>query len=169
MRGNGLAFAKAGKAVARATADRVLGGFLDRVRTVNRRDELAFGVHSVIIFGSYLSASERLNDLDIAVELKPKWDDSRYESACKSSTERAGATGRHFPDFLHQLAWPQTEVMLILKNRSRTITFCEWESLFEMEGLRYCVLVGDKKRIAALIKHGCPLEQLPGPKSSQPT
>jgi hypothetical protein len=166
MQGNGLAFAKAGKAVSRATADRVLGNFLVRVTTVNGRRELAFGVESVIIFGSYLSAAKRLNELDIAVELKPKWaDDSTFKSVCKATTDRAEAAGRQFRNFLGLIAWPQNEVMLILKNRCRTITFCNWDSLFQMEDLRYCVLIGNKERIARLIEHGLPVERFPGPKS----
>ena len=170
IKGNALGFAKASKAVSRATADRVLGELLDRVARVNGYCEPAYQVESVIVFGSYLSNVTRLNDLDIAVELVGKWNDNAtFKTACDASTDRAEKTGRRFRDFFEQMAWPRTEVMLILKNRSRTITFCDWESLFEMEGLRYCVLVGDKKRIAALIKHGCPLEQLPGPKSSLPT
>jgi hypothetical protein len=32
---------------------------------------------------------------------------------------------------------------------SRTITLCAWESLVKMEGLQYCVLVGDKARVGA--------------------
>jgi predicted nucleotidyltransferase len=165
MQGNGLAFAKAGKAVSRATADRVLRDFLDRVTTVTRRKELAFSVESVVVFGSYLSDAERFNDLDIAVELKPRWDDSTPEGVRKSSTDRATVAGRHFHDFMDLLAWPENEVMLILKNRSRTITFYEFDSLFEMEGLRYCVVIGNKKRIATLIAHGRPVERLPRPKS----
>jgi hypothetical protein len=170
IKGNAIGSAKASKPVSRVTADRVLGEFLDRVSGVNGHSELAYHVESVIVFGSYLSNARCLNDLDVAVELVPKWnDDATYKTICEGSTARACATGRRFRDFFEPLAWPRTEVMLILKNRSRTITFCEWESLFEMEGLQYCVQIGDKKRIAALIKQGCPLEQLPGPESSVPT
>jgi hypothetical protein len=167
IRGNALGFAKASKAVSRVTTDRVLGEFLDRVSRVNGRTELAYYVESVVVFGSYLSNAERLNDLDIAVELVPQWnDDATFKTVCKASTDRAYATGRRFRDFFEQMAWPRTEVMLILKNRSRTISFCERDSLFKMEDLRYCVLIGNKERIAALIEHGRPVERLPGPKST---
>jgi hypothetical protein len=49
---------------------------------------------------------------------------------------------------------PQIEVFSILKNRSRTISFCEWKSLFEMEGFRYGVVFGEKKRIVGLLTGG---------------
>jgi hypothetical protein len=44
---------------------------------------------------------------------------------------------------VEEVCWPQLEVVSILKNRSRTISFCEWNSLLLMEGLRYCVVFGD--------------------------
>jgi len=76
IRGNALGMAKAGKPVTRASAEEVLRKFLDRVRLVNGRQELAHSVESVVVFGSYLSDAKRLNDLDIAVELRAKWHDA---------------------------------------------------------------------------------------------
>ena len=147
--------AKAGKPVTRASADEVLREFVDRVRIVNGRQELAHSVESAVVFGSYLSDAKRLNDLDIAVELKQKRpDDATYESLRQASLDRAYASGRRFRNVVEEVGWPQLEVLYILKNRSRTISLCEWESLFQMEALRYCVVFGDKKRIAGLLKGG---------------
>ncbi len=155
IKGNALGMAKAGKPVTRASADEVLREFLDRVRAVNERQELAHSVESAVVFGSYLSDAKRLNDLDLAVELKQKRpDDATYERLRKASLDRAYASGRRFRNVVEQVGWPQLEVLYILKNRSRTISFCEWESLLQMEGLRYCVVFGDKKRIAGLLKSG---------------
>ena len=69
IQGNALALAKAGRPVSRATADRVLQEFLDRVKRVNEQSELAYIVESVVAFGSYLTDRTKLNDLDIGVEL----------------------------------------------------------------------------------------------------
>lgn len=137
IRGNALGMAKAGKPVTRASAEEVLRKFLDRVRVVNGRQELAHSVESVVVFGSYLSDAKRLNDLDIAVELRAKWHDDAS-----------------FRNLVEEVCWPQLEVVSILKNRSRTISFCEWNSLLLMEGLRYCVVFGDRRRVAGLLKSG---------------
>ncbi len=51
IKGNALGMAKAGKPVTRASADEVLREFLDRVRAVNGRQELAYGVESAVVFG----------------------------------------------------------------------------------------------------------------------
>jgi predicted nucleotidyltransferase len=155
IQGNALAVAKAGKPVSRESADRVLQEFFDRVKSVNRRSDLAYGVESVVVFGSYLTARTELNDLDIGVELtrrgKIKATDERLQ---KESMARAFANGRRFGNLVEELFWPRTEVLRILKNRSRTISFCEWESLFRMPGLRYRVMLGDRERIAGLMRDG---------------
>jgi len=70
--GNALGMAKAGRPVKRASAGTVLRELLDRVKAVNDREDLAYRVESVVIFGSYLSGAKRVNDLDVAVELKPR-------------------------------------------------------------------------------------------------
>jgi hypothetical protein len=164
--GNALGMAKAGRPVKRASAGTVLWKLLDRVKAVNVRQDLAYRVESVVIFGSYLSGAKRVNDLDVAVELKPRsTDDTSWERLCNASHERAQAAGRRFRNLVEQVGWPQLEVLGILKNRSRTISFCEWKSLLEMEEFHYCAVFGDKERIAGLLKGGQATE-LPGVDSS---
>jgi len=70
-----VGMAKAGRPITGASAERVPGEPLGRVLAVNDRPGLAYGVESMVVFGSYLSKAERLNDLDIPVELKAKRDD----------------------------------------------------------------------------------------------
>ncbi|MGB7437553.1 MAG: hypothetical protein WBR26_20380 [Candidatus Acidiferrum sp.] len=164
MKGNALRLAKASRPITRASAERVLRELLDRVLAVNDRSELAYRVESVVVFGSYLSKTERLNDLDIAVELKARRDDdASFESLRKASMERALASGRRFRNVVEEVGWPQIEVLSILKNRSRTISFCEWKSLVEMEDFRYGVVFGNKKRITGLLKGGHAVDLMENP------
>jgi predicted nucleotidyltransferase len=132
IRGNALGMAKAGKPLKRASAGNVLWELLGRVKAVNDRQDLAYTVESVVVFGSYLSDAKRVNDLDVAVELKPRsTDDATWERLCNASHERAEAAGRRFRNVVEQVGWPQLEVLGILKNRSRTTSFCEWKSLHQ--------------------------------------
>jgi hypothetical protein len=109
-------------------------------------------VESVVVFGSYLSGAKRLNDLDIAVELRAKWhDNASFQNYRNASLDRARARRRRFRNLMEEVCWPQLEVVSILKNRSRTISFCEWNSLLLMEGLCYCVVFGDR-RISGKLK-----------------
>jgi predicted nucleotidyltransferase len=159
IQGNALGMAKAGKPVKRASARKVLREFLQRVKAVNERQDLAYRVESVVVFGSYLSDAEKLNDLDIAVELRARSsDETARERLRLASFERAHAAGRRFRNVVDKVGWPQCEVFAILKSESRTISLCEWQSLFEMEDFRYWVVLGDKERIAGLLKGGQAVE-----------
>jgi hypothetical protein len=155
IQGNAFGMANAGKPVSRESAEKVLREFLNRVRTVNERDDLAYRIGSVIVFGSYLSSAIQLNDLDLSAELIGKWtDDASYHAACQGSMERAHASRRQFRNLVDEISWPRTEVLLFLKNRSRTISLCDWDSLQKMPKFQYSVLLGDNARIAAFIKDG---------------
>jgi predicted nucleotidyltransferase len=125
------------------------------VKRVNEQSELAYIVESVVVFGSYLTDRTKLNDLDIGVELTRRGKEKATgKKLQKERIARAFACGRRFGNLIEELFWPRTEVLLILKNRSRVISFCEWESLFQMPGLRYRVLHGNSERIAGLIRDG---------------
>src|SRR5579862_8083868 len=147
MAGNAFGMAKAGKPILRASAERILREFLDRVGRANLRSEFAFNVESVVLFGSYLSDCAHVNDLDLAIELKSKASDERTSEQLWKE-RLAAARGRRFANLTEEIGWPETEILMFLKNRSRTISLCHWQSLFDMPDLRYCVLVGDEQRIA---------------------
>ena len=145
----------ASKPVSRESTENVVREFLERVNAVNERHDLAHRVESVIVFGSYLSEVSRLNDLDLSVELVGNgMNDASHRALREASIDRALASGRRFRNAVDEIFWPRTEVLSLLKNRSRTISFCEWDSLKDMPKLRYRVLFGDRSRIAAFIKDG---------------
>lgn len=123
MKGNSLAMATAARPVTRATAERALAQFLDRVSTVNAEEEFAFRVECVVVFGSYLTSATELNDLDLLVDLAARYGYStRQELLEQASVARAIRSGRRFRDSLEQVIWPRMEVEYFLKNRSRTLS-----------------------------------------------
>ena len=123
MKGNSLAMATAARPVTRATAERALAQFLDRVSTVNAEEEFAFRVERVVVFGSYLTSATELNDLDLLVDLAARYGNStRQQLLEQSSVARAIRSGRRFRDSLEPLIWPRMEVEHVLKNRSRTLS-----------------------------------------------
>src|SRR6266516_5848085 len=75
LAGSTLAQAYAAKPLQRATAERKLSDFLGRVRRINEDDYYLYRVKKVLIFGSYLTAAERINDIDVAVDLVHRWQD----------------------------------------------------------------------------------------------
>jgi len=155
-RGHAFANATAAKPISRKTAERVLGEFVDRVDAVNASNEYAFKVKSAVLFGSMLSCVVRLGDVDVAVDLRPRISDSaKFRQQCDRRRHLAEKRGRAFPSVFEWATWPQKEVVLRLKARSRSLSLHEFDQLTGMENLRYRVLVGDASSIASQIPNGC--------------
>jgi len=120
IRGNALSLASAARPFTRAVADRHIAALVERARAINKSQEYLFWVESVAVFGSYLDSSvERLGDLDVAVQLSPRSGGQEFQERCR---ERSAMSGRNFSTYLDSLVWPQTEVLMRLKNRSRVIS-----------------------------------------------
>jgi hypothetical protein len=123
IKGCALCGAKAGKPITRKTADRLVGEFLQRVEDVNACTVYAYRVARATVFGSYLSDRPDLGDIDLAVELTPKWpEEGSYEALTKPRIKAAFAAGRRFRSIHDELGWPQREVVMHLKNGSRAIS-----------------------------------------------
>jgi hypothetical protein len=155
-RGHAFSNATAAKPISRGTAERVLGEFVDRVNAVNASKEYAFIVKSAVLFGSMLSCVERLGDVDVAIDLRPRISDTaKFRQQCDRRRHLAEQRGRAFPTVFEWATWPQKEVVLLLKARTRSLSLHEFDQLTEMENLRYRILVGDASLIASQIPAGC--------------
>lgn len=126
--GSAFAMASIGPGYKIATATRALSDFLGRVHDVNADPYYLYGVKRVGVFGSYLNAPPIVNDVDIAYDLYRKdtkgiaWDVVR-----RQRSREARAAGRQFHIFMEELYWPETEVRLKLKARSRILSLHEYD------------------------------------------
>jgi hypothetical protein len=155
-RGHALTNATAAKPISRGTAERVLREFIDRVNAVNALEEYAFIVKSAVLFGSMLSRMDRLGDVDVAIDLRPRISDSaKFRQQCDRRRHLAEEQGRAFPTVFEWATWPQKEVVLRLKARSRSLSLHEFDQVMGMKNLRYRILVGDASSIAGQIPNGC--------------
>lgn len=121
MPGRALAGARLVPRLSRAKADQLLGEFLKRVAEVNSRNELAYFVREVHIFGSYLNPKAAdLGDLDLAIDLPFRALPGRdlYEYSMK----RADESGRRFGTWIRRLEYAENEVRRILRARSPYIS-----------------------------------------------
>jgi hypothetical protein len=126
-KGLALAQASAAPPLTRATAQRRLEDFLDRVEKVNAGD-YAYRVSKVAVFGSYLSDAPRINDVDVMVDLPARHDDIPDHLAhCKRRIALAKRNGRSFAYYGHEMLWPRHEVLYALKARSQAIAIHVWE------------------------------------------
>lgn len=122
LKGNSLALASAAKPLRRKTAKRKLAEFIERVQTVNSDEYYLYKVAKVILFGSYLTDKDRINDIDVAVEVLPKFEKDEQRKRNKKRIKEAEKNGKWFSSFLDELLYPEMEVLKFLKSRSRAIS-----------------------------------------------
>ena len=123
VQGRRLAEATAAPPLSRATAEKKLAALHARIVVVNREDRFAFRVRRAVVYGSYLTGQERMNDLDVAVTLEPREADAeRHRRRSEKRIALACRAGRRFQNVVEQVAWPQIEVALFLKSGSRGLS-----------------------------------------------
>ena len=103
----------------RAKAEALLNGVLERVEQINARDDLLHWVTEVRVFGSYLTDTDDLGDLDVAVKLQHRpFPDKEAIRAARSKL----AGNRQFRNILEALGFPEQFVLRLIKNRSPRIS-----------------------------------------------
>ncbi len=130
IKGRQLAHATAAKPISRATAERKLSEFLERVKIIRDDPYYLYRVTRVVVFGSYLSGSKDLGDIDLAVRIVHKEGDPDKQRALnKQRCREAEAGGRSFGAFVDRLYWPETEVRRFLKSGSRCFSLHDLEEI----------------------------------------
>jgi predicted nucleotidyltransferase len=159
QKGERLSQGSAAGKMPRTNAERIIERLLGRVAQVNAASDYLFNVATVIVYGSYVRGEALLSDVDIAVELEPKWDvaiitNAEYRSLTDKRVEAARANGRVFPSFLEQLDWPRREVILHLRAQTRGLSLHEladFAGMVKDENFAYVVLQGNANRIAEML------------------
>ncbi len=153
--GHSLAFASAAPRIKRATAEALISGFMDRVRRVNEADGYCYRIGAVVLYGSALSDRQNLGDIDLAIYLTPRVDDSEaFLKLTQAKIHQAYDQGRRFRNLADQVLWPRNEIRMFLKNRKRSISIHDLVELAELvrrKALSYRVLLGDKVAIRELL------------------
>jgi hypothetical protein len=72
--GEKLAQASALSKMPRGRAESILAGLLRRVEAVNATPHYLIRIPTVIVYGSHVRGEAFLSDVDIAVDLEPKWE-----------------------------------------------------------------------------------------------
>lgn len=153
LTGRSLARASGAKRIERVTAEKTLTEFMERVIQSNANQKYLYSVTRVAVFGSYLEDTNRLGDVDVAVDLQPRIPlEGNWVEVFQNHAENSG---RSFATFEDAIDWPRREVSLFLKSRKRSVSIQSWFSFVQMEkskGFQYEVLLGDEKEIALELK-----------------
>ncbi|MEQ8279052.1 MAG: hypothetical protein RMA76_20230 [Deltaproteobacteria bacterium] len=122
--GNRLAASRLSKRLLRSTAERLMAEFMERLHAMNANDEFAYRVDKLVVFGSYLTDSPTLGDIDLGFDLEPRRaDKDEHKAFCSARSMAAQEAGRHFPAFLDWLEWPRVEVCRALRGSCRYLSF----------------------------------------------
>jgi predicted nucleotidyltransferase len=122
-RGNAFAGATAAKPLLRASADKRLKEFIERVEEVRTNPHYLYKVRRVILFGSYLTSKDRINDIDLCVSLVVKEKDKEKQDRLREQRiEEALRQGKSFKTFVDRITWPQVVVLKFIKAKSRSIS-----------------------------------------------
>jgi hypothetical protein len=120
--GNAVAKVSKAKPIKKATAEKALQEFLERVRTVNLESGYLYAVERAVLFGPYLEGAEKIKDVDITVELAAKERNlAKLEAREKKQGDEAEANGKRFKSFVDRRAWSRNKVLAYLKGNSRSL------------------------------------------------
>jgi hypothetical protein len=135
IKGNALANASAARPIKRATAERRLHEFLERVQAVNATSSrYLYRVERVALFGSLLGDGEYVGDVDLAVLLRPTIPDrKKFFPHLQRRGEEGLLAGKTSSDPMDKFTWSETEVWIFLKGSCRALSLCE----FSKEWLRW--------------------------------
>jgi predicted nucleotidyltransferase len=123
IKGNALAHATARKPITRQTADRVVQEFLNRVKKINACDDYVYRIRQVILFGSYLSDTPRLGDIDLSIVVEFRSHDAhKREVQSQERIKSALREGKSFRTVVEQATWPWLEIFHILKGGSPSLS-----------------------------------------------
>jgi hypothetical protein len=112
--GLALAMASFQRPVSRAKAELLVAGLMGRAAAWNADPGKAVWIDRLRIFGSYLTDAPALGDVDVAVELNRR---ARFEDRGQWAAY-VNRSGRVFANLVERVAWPQTEAVQHLRNRS---------------------------------------------------
>lgn len=113
----------------RAKADKEVDEMIARANAINTRDELVFYVNKITAFGSYLSNSDDLGDIDLVINLDVRRPNTKFTN---ESHYRADNSGKSL-DFSSSLDYGRKEVMQLLRARKARLSFV---SASTVEGLK---------------------------------
>jgi hypothetical protein len=140
---NDLAMARFGKPMARAEAERLLEKALIQVQEYNSIKEFPYQIIEVRVFGSYLSDSPVLGDLDLWLLVEEK-DDYKNKNGWELNYQKLNGKGGNL-SIINQLLLPKNELADFIKQGSRKLSV-HLQGMSEFTDLWKTVYIKDGKK-----------------------
>ncbi|MDZ7743746.1 MAG: hypothetical protein U5Q03_18935 [Bacteroidota bacterium] len=120
-KGNRLGNASALPPITTGKATQLLSDLIERAKSINENDDLVYYIESLKVFGSYLSDTEVLSDLDVGFKLSRRYEGDQFMERNQKRIDLALNKGKSFRNFVDEVTWPHTEVIKMLKAGKRYI------------------------------------------------
>lgn len=122
--------AQKSRGILRSTAKNLLESLARRAREANARPEFVYSVARIAVFGSYVSSDkEKLGDLDVAIELVPRY---QGDDLAKAREEAFIQRGPQTSNFVDRYMFAYNEVARYLRNRSACMSLHTYEELVKL-------------------------------------
>lgn len=122
--------AQKSRGILRSTAEKLLEGIVQRAREANARPEFVYSVARIAVFGSYVSSDkENLGDLDVAIELVPRYQGDDFDQAREEAFMQRGPQTSNIVD---RYMFAYNEVARYLRNRSTCVSLHMYEELVSL-------------------------------------
>jgi hypothetical protein len=90
---------------------------------VNNDPNLLYWIDQVLVFGSFLTESEVLGDVDLGLMYTPREEHGiDWSVRCDARVELARANGRNFRLYMDAFMWPMHEILLRLRKGSGSLS-----------------------------------------------
>ncbi len=148
LKGDGLGSAKL-RPISRATAEKTMKGFIERVHAVNADPDYLETITGVIVFGSFISPRQELGDVDVGIQLRRKpIDDDLFMQLAEARRKLAQERGRRFRNISEWPTWPVQEIWVFLKSRARQLSIHDFREVRNLPPFRCKILLGEKRSLA---------------------
>ena len=113
----------------RARADQMIHRLLERTESILQDSNTLYLPTTMVLFGSYLSDKDPIGDVDVAIRLRPRYNDSDTQmNAVRALVDAEVLNGRRFPNLTVKLTWPVIEVLKRLRGRDYPLSFVDLDS-----------------------------------------
>jgi hypothetical protein len=148
VKGNQLASANL-RPISRATGEKTLQGFMQRVHAVNADPDYLETITGVIVFGSFISPRPKLGDVDVGIRLERKpMDDGLFMQLAEAWRKLAEERGKRFRNISEWATWPVQEIWVYLKSRARQLSIYDFRGLRNLPPFTCKLLLGEKRSLA---------------------
>ncbi|MCK9205022.1 MAG: hypothetical protein M0P58_11395 [Bacteroidales bacterium] len=120
--GRRFGMATADKPITRIKAEKLLSELIERAKMINGDVEQPYIVGRLVVFGSYLSETKLLSDLDIGFKLIQRESGDGFMALNDKQIEINKALGKSFRSYIDQLFYPRKAVVLILKGKVKNLS-----------------------------------------------